>query len=67
MVPRETAAGHLRPQQVPLASGRPQQVRERDRHIRHAEREFGYRVYLVGYGGEREEGKGEKGRKKERK
>lgn len=34
----------------------------RDRQIRHAEIEFGYRVCLVCYGGEREGGKGEKGK-----
>ena len=35
-------------------------VRERQRDTSCREREFGYRVYLVGYGGERERGKAEK-------
>ena len=54
--------GFLRPQWVPFVGGRPRWVR--DRKIRHAEREFGYSVYLAGYGEEREAGKGKEGRKK---
>lgn len=55
-VPQGTAAGPTKPRRVPLMSSKTQQVR--DRQICHAEREFGYRVHLVVYRGEKEGGKG---------
>ena len=57
---RREAVGHPRLGRFP---GRWPEDLVRDRQIHHAERELGYRVYLVGYGGGREREKGRKGRK----